>query len=201
MSDASASESHDDDPQTTGSDPRYASQAAAAEPAPVALEGGASEPGGGGGGTTGRSEWLFLVLAVFFTLALVSIPAVFFTSIDLTATAEVSGGGGVSDGSEGALERERLQLLQETRSAALAKLSAYGPVDDAGGNGDRAYRIPLDRAMRLTLRDEYAAAAASGASATFPAGGRGLKVVVPGDAPAPDAPAPDAPASDSSARR
>jgi hypothetical protein len=195
MSDASASESHDDDPQTTGSDPRYASQAAAAEPAPVALEGGASEPGGGGGGTTGRSEWLFLVLAVFFTLALVSIPAVFFTSIDLTATAEVSGGG-VSDGSEGALERERLQLLQETRSAALAKLSAYGPVDDAGGNGDRAYRIPLDRAMRLTLRDEYAAAAASGASATFPAGGRGLKVVVPGDAPAPDAPA-----SDSSARR
>ncbi|PSQ79734.1 MAG: hypothetical protein BRD46_05970, partial [Bacteroidetes bacterium QS_8_68_15] len=76
---------------------------------------------------------------------------------------------------------------------AFAKLSTYGPIEDGGG----AYRIPLDRAMRLTLRDEYAAAAASGASATFPAGGRrGLKVVVPGDAPAPDAPA-----SDSSARR
>ncbi|PSQ93033.1 MAG: hypothetical protein BRD52_02885 [Bacteroidetes bacterium SW_4_67_19] len=118
------SESHEE----PHGNPRYASQAAAAEPAPVAF-----------------------VLAVLFSLALVSIPPIFFTSIDLTATPEANGGDGAPDGSEAAREPERLQLLQETRADAFAKLSTYGPIEDGGG----AYRIPLDRAMRLTLREDY----------------------------------------------
>ena len=141
------SESHEE----PHGDPRYASQAAAAEPAPVAFEGGAGAPDDSGAGTTRRSEWVFLVLAVFFSLALVSIPPIFFTSIDLTATPEANGGDGAPDGSEAAREPERLQLLQETRADAFAKLSTYGPIEDGGG----AYRIPLDRAMRLTLREDY----------------------------------------------
>ena len=126
---------------------RYASQAAAAEPAPVAFEGGASTPGAGGG-TTPMREWMFLVLAVLFSITFVSIPAVFFTSIDLTAPAAVS-----EAPAEGTQEaRERLQLLQETRADALSKLHTYGPAE----NGE-AFRIPVEQAMRLTLQEEYTA--------------------------------------------
>ena len=163
------SESHEE----PHGNPRYASQAAAAEPAPVAFEGGAGAPDDSGAGTTRRSEWVFLVLAVFFSLALVSIPPIFFTSIDLTATPEANGGDGAPDGSEAAREPERLQLLQETRADAFAKLSTYGPIEDDGG----AYRIPLDRAMRLTLRQDTSAAAPA---ASRPA--RGELAAPPGSA-------------------
>jgi hypothetical protein len=152
-------------------DARYASQAAAAQPSPVAFEGGAAAPSELGG-TTGRSEWVFLLLAVFFSLALVAIPAVFFTSIDLTAPAEEGGGGGAPESSEEARELERLQLLRETRADALSKLYTYGPSEDVA-----RYRIPIERAMRLTLRQDTSAAAPA---ASRPA--RGELAAPPGSA-------------------
>ena len=151
-------------------DARYASQAAAAQPSPVAFEGGAAAPSELGG-TTERSEWVFLLLAVFFSLALVAIPAVFFTSIDLTAPAE-EGGGGAPESSEEARELERLQLLRETRADALSKLYTYGPSEDVA-----RYRIPIERAMRLTLRQDTSAAAPA---ASRPA--RGELAAPPGSA-------------------
>ena len=151
-------------------DARYASQAAAAQPSPVAFEGGAAAPSELGG-TTRRSEWVFLLLAVFFSLALVAIPAVFFTSIDLTAPAE-EGGGGAPESSEEARELERLQLLRETRADALSKLYTYGPSEDVA-----RYRIPIERAMRLTLRQDTSAAAPA---ASRPA--RGELAAPPGSA-------------------
>ena len=145
---------------------RYASQAAAAEPAPAAFEGGAGVPGDGG--TTPRREWIFLVLAVVFSIIFVSVPAVLFTGIDLAAaTGEETGG------SEETPEVERRQLLQETRADALSKLHTYGPAEEAG-----AYRIPLERAMRLTLQEDYAASQ-SQSSGSMPS-----PVIVPTDSAA-----------------
>ena len=162
--------SEESEPQEA-EDTRYASQAAAAQPSPVAFEGGAAAPSELGG-TTGRSEWVFLLLAVFFSLALVAIPAVFFTSIDLTAPAEEGGGGGAPESSEEARELERLQLLRETRADALSKLYTYGPSEDVA-----RYRIPIERAMRLTLRQDTSAAAPA---ASRPA--RGELAASPGSA-------------------
>ncbi|PSR03524.1 MAG: hypothetical protein BRD47_00010 [Bacteroidetes bacterium QS_8_68_28] len=162
--------SEESEPQEA-EDARYASQAAAAQPSPVAFEGGAAAPSELGG-TTERSEWVFLLLAVFFSLALVAIPAVFFTSIDLTAPAEEGGGGGAPESSEEARELERLQLLRETRANALSKLYTYGPSEDVA-----RYRIPIERAMRLTLRQDTSAAAPA---ASRPA--RGELAAPPGSA-------------------
>ena len=131
--------------------PRYESQAAAAEPAPIAFEGGARALGEADGGVTRRREWVFLALAVVGSVVLVSIPAVLFTGIDLTGAGEDEAAAPV--GSVEARELERLQLLQETRSEAFAKLSAYGTTEDG------AYRIPVEQAMRLTARETYAPAA------------------------------------------
>jgi hypothetical protein len=134
-------------------DARYASQAAAAQPSPVAFEGGAAAPSSSSGGTTGRSEWVFLLLAVLFSLVLVAVPAVFFTGFDLTATGAGGAEEQTADGSAGARGPERLQLLQETRADALSKLYTYGPSEDVA-----RYRIPIERAMRLTVPDSAASA-------------------------------------------
>ncbi|PSQ98482.1 MAG: hypothetical protein BRD48_07190 [Bacteroidetes bacterium QS_9_68_14] len=135
-------------------DARYASQAAAAQPSPVALEGGAAAPGSSPGGTTGRSEWVFLLLAVLFSLVLVAVPAVFFTSFDLTATGAGGAEEQAADGSAEARGLERLQLLQETRADALSKLYTYGPSKEDVAR----YRIPIERAMRLTVPDSATSA-------------------------------------------
>ena len=150
-------------------DPRYASQAAAAEPAPVAFEGGAGVPENEG--TTPRREWVFLALAVLFSLAVVAIPAILFTSIDLTGSA----GDAASEAEEAetAPEAERLQLLQETREEALSKLNTYGSVEDG------TFRIPVERAMQLTRKEDYSASS-SGASSL----GNELKLAIPGGAEA-----------------
>lgn len=137
---------------------RYASQAVAAQPSPVAFEGGGAAPDESSRGTTGREEWIFLLLAVLFSLVLVAVPAVFFTSIDLTA----AGNAGGAPPEEEAREIERLQLLQETRADALSKLYTYGPVE--GGT----FRVPIKRAMRLTVRQDTSASAPA---AGRPAGG------------------------------
>ena len=150
-------------------DPRYASQAAAAEPAPVAFEGGAGVPENEA--TTPRREWVFLTLAVFFSLAVVAIPAILFTSIDLTGSA--GDAASEAEDSEAAREVERLQLLQETREEALSKLNTYGPIEDG------AFRIPVERAMQLTLKEDYSAASSEASSF-----GNELKLAIPGGAKA-----------------